>query len=77
MTNRNRGEATCAGSNPAQRGARGKGGSEGIMSKLKCPDVDCGGKLVKKPQLAEGVWECDTCLSRWVIIKTSDGKARR
>lgn len=39
----------------------------------KCPDANCDGKLFQ----ADAVLECDTCRSRWFIIKTSDGAKRR
>ncbi len=45
---------------------------------MNCPEPDCEGRLGKPlVDLAEGVWECDTCRSRWHIIKTSDGKTRK
>ena len=36
------------------------------MKKLKCPD--CGGDLIKKGKLAEGVFICSKCKNVWLII---------
>lgn len=42
---------------------------------LKCPE--CTGKLFKRSEFGEGVWECEKCGVRWGILKTSIRKSRR
>lgn len=42
---------------------------------MKCPN--CSGDLIKKPEYAEGIWQCVLCGVVWFIIKVREAKKER